>query len=574
MRWWIGLLLIFSGTALAAPAGDLPPCSALGYVFSGGLPGTTEALRDALEAHATIAEAPVVFSQAPEASGLSEPRHLFGVGRSREKAGVIIPELNGRLFFGVSLKANRAKKRFDVKKVEFLSWNFASKRFDFGVIEGFGTAAARPVVDATGQCLRCHKHGGPLFRPFPWSNTTQAGAIRETFRRVAKEWHPAFQAEKPPDKVQGMRLLLSDLADFDTLVRAGTQALRLKQVVRELSPDERSRVARHVLTLHLLGRMGLFADRGNAAEEILFSERDGLAYTSLPRESPLRVSDTLVDIPVSTEGDDPALHSQVDEVIVPAIIRFDAKRMASLKSRTKPLSPPDLASRLTGGTLDDIYREALLPSPDFGLGTSFLSDGTGRALETAYRELPSTRDRSGWALKLELVEAVVGKEPLATWVKSGLLPDRPELLEALPKAISLALKDELGVDKAFPSEGRPVPGLAACASAPPAPGVRPASPGGKFCHRCHGADVPTAVYVLPFDPFDPVERQRWADTAPPERVVRTLGRLKERLFVDEDMPPPGEPERDTYLASPVSIEALRGFVDAELAKRSPRPAPR
>src|SRR5262249_28285375 len=77
--------LLMTGVAFSAP---IPvdysgSCSALGYVFLARMPSTVEALQAALDERAVTAEATILFSQAPEPTGLSEPRHLFGLGPSR-----------------------------------------------------------------------------------------------------------------------------------------------------------------------------------------------------------------------------------------------------------------------------------------------------------------------------------------------------------------------------------------------------------------------------------------------------------------------------------------------------------
>ena len=63
--------------------------------------------------------------------------------------------------------------------VEFISWNTARRKFDFGVIENMGGDGEPELKVLDGvQCFSCHKNRGPILGDAPWSNTAHDDILR------------------------------------------------------------------------------------------------------------------------------------------------------------------------------------------------------------------------------------------------------------------------------------------------------------------------------------------------------------------------------------------------------------
>src|SRR5262245_1383924 len=199
-------------------------------------PATGEQLAKALAKLGKFAQLSAPFSAVQLDSGVANPRVILaeavtGLG----DAAVTRPNLAGRLFLAANMERNANGGDPRVTSVEFISWNTARRRFDFGVIENLGgdDAPQLRVVDG-GRCFSCHKNRGPILGAAPWANTTHFAASRTLVADKLKlvETVPPGAAGVR-DRIDGMRLAAPEAAAVDTAVRLGA-ALRLNREAFQL----------------------------------------------------------------------------------------------------------------------------------------------------------------------------------------------------------------------------------------------------------------------------------------------------------------------------------------------------
>jgi hypothetical protein len=152
------------------------------------------------------------------------------------------PHLDGRLFLAVNTAPAPAGK-LRARTVEFISWNSAALKFDFGVIEDMGTGSPRLTILDGVRCFTCHKNRGPIFGVSPWSNTVDEPGVEvdAAARHGAELLHNRELAKLLSKSADGRKALVALLSgvvanraiDSDRAVRNELNLLTLTDFLRD-----------------------------------------------------------------------------------------------------------------------------------------------------------------------------------------------------------------------------------------------------------------------------------------------------------------------------------------------------
>lgn len=127
--------------------------SAMLALNDGQPPATGEQLWKSLGKLGSFAQFPVVFSAVRLDSGLGNPRVVIApVATNLSDSAANQPNVVGRLYLAANMEKDPKGGDPRVTSVEFISWNTARRRFDFGVVEnmgGYGKPELR-IVDGGG----------------------------------------------------------------------------------------------------------------------------------------------------------------------------------------------------------------------------------------------------------------------------------------------------------------------------------------------------------------------------------------------------------------------------------------
>src|SRR5579871_6863097 len=191
---------------------DLLPTSAISALLAvndSKPPATGEQLWKSLCKIGDFAQFPIVYSAVRLDSTLTNPRVVIAPLPAKFMAAEADkPNLEGRLFLAANMEKDPHGSDPRVTSVEFISWNTARRKFDFGVIENMG-GESKPefrLVDG-GKCFACHKNRGPILGEARWSNSTHAPVIRHLVESKLK-----IVGVVPPDAPRGIRNRIDGMA--------------------------------------------------------------------------------------------------------------------------------------------------------------------------------------------------------------------------------------------------------------------------------------------------------------------------------------------------------------------------
>ncbi len=157
----------------------------------------------------------VPFSDAPKYTDLIEARSIFA------------SPLQDLFIGGI-------KKDDGTYDIEFISWNYKKKEFDFGRIDYFGTPQAKSVVVDKSECIVCHKAHGPTFTVANWENAAfDSSGINAGVYRAFIKMHT-----KDDPRIQSLHQRIEQIYQNDTkapLQREVVDEAR-KQIVADLKP--------------------------------------------------------------------------------------------------------------------------------------------------------------------------------------------------------------------------------------------------------------------------------------------------------------------------------------------------
>src|SRR5262245_37963110 len=268
-------------------AGDTPPAepkapdpalngstiSALLDANGGKVPATGEELVKALDKLGKFAQLPVVFSAVRLDSGVGNPRVVITpVVTGLSDAEVTGPSLIGRLCLAATMEKDPKGGDPRVTSVEFISWNTLRRRFDFGVIEDMGSDEVPQlrVVDG-GRCFACHKNKGPILSAAPWTNTTNLPLLRAMVTdklKVVETVPPGAAGAGKRDRIDGMKLAVSDGAMVDSVVRAGALLQLNRDTFRLMNRSASGRKA-FVAMLVVIAEPGVLDPNDREAKRIV-----------------------------------------------------------------------------------------------------------------------------------------------------------------------------------------------------------------------------------------------------------------------------------------------------------------
>jgi hypothetical protein len=123
-----------------------------------------------------------------------------------------------------------------IKNVEIISFNDEMGRFEFQIIENFGTSKAKVYYAKRSECISCHKNEGPIFSTTNWGDifSNISGGIlqyREKLKMkdsldILKYFYPGLEASLDSEQIDqtflySNKLLASQIIWNDGCVQTG-----------------------------------------------------------------------------------------------------------------------------------------------------------------------------------------------------------------------------------------------------------------------------------------------------------------------------------------------------------------
>ncbi len=586
------------GTNDANSAGTPPSlCSAFGYLFGSNAPATLEEAKQKMLQDWEVVETTIPFSEAIDDSSLENPRHFVGIGRPKQgNKSRLGADLQGRFFLGVNLKCNREKKTLEPKKVEFISWNFSTKRFDFGLIEGIDSGAAVTArVVPREQCIGCHKTGGPIFRDDPWTNSISRRevslAMTKTLVGINPAYGPdpdAFYGRKRFADILGLDLHKADSGGFDGSTRLGASILRaqaLPQTLKDTKLRETMVLGRLKLDLYdnfqWSGPMRFdpvfLAKRREAVDAYAKATKAMPWAPDAPelRENTLPISEDLSEVLPGTAD----TFSLDEEKVVASVLAYNEKRKTLKRDPLDPKSPRNFNERISEEHLEKTFsftanqetgpQPAAAPDP-------YLPDPTPEAMQKAVERYLAKEKQEGngenyFKALDKLTDEVLGGPPFAAFRERGTFPEYHEYIPLFFDSLNQVMakhglpadfKHGMEVDPRLSHCGVPVTAAAPVANTAPK----------NKCSACHEGPELKERMKLPFPPYDRLQRENWVLENDPATVRRELSRIKEWVFDTAQMPPDYSAEfKEGFDRDSAENRSLKKFLETELQRVAPRP---
>ena len=462
-------------------------------------------------------------------------------------------QLEGRLFLAANMGL-KGPGRPVVKSVEFLSWNTAESKFDFGVMEGLGGGTpALKMLDGA-RCFSCHKNRGPILGDFPWSNTMHRESVRINAKALLKFPHASDEngKENPQspllETIDGMALLKPHAAEIDAAVRQGANLLRDRATFERLARTENGRKVLAEMLAFIVRETRIGRDETarfelDRLDLVKFVQEEFAARKAAP-------SDRLLDFnPVGTT---PMLRYDAararEEVELPSAYRPSNPKAYEHPHSKAPQHASELVSAMT------LARAIGLSEPD----RKFLFE----SLIATARELNSTKPSASAVAK-----QVFAGASFADVFATGVLPDRDDFKDRFVAGLRALAKEpgKSAGSKLERKEYASAPERDPDAKAEREKALIP-SHACLACHDLRGAK-PAAFNPIPplaFDPSDAAGRAAWLKSADRAKRVQVLGRLVQRLNTDRDMPPEDSPEADAFRGK--DLDAVKDWLATELKK--------
>lgn len=622
---------IIPAPVAAAPADPAPPLepplvrdlnspyanTAIGAVIDandGKVPANGEELAKAIAKLGDFVQLPVPFSAVALHSGLTHPRIIMTIRPSTTPApkSVFVPDpkaaakqppvglsggwgwgggpagttklipqppeplskasagrtqLQGRLFLAANTELT--DEGVKVRTVEFISWNSRKEKFDFGVIEGLGTATPELKILDGVRCVTCHKNRGPILGVSPWSNTAHNGVVQKTLSDVmskpiklssGKEMRVASRAD-------GLSLADSHGTEVDAAVRIGGDLIRDRAIFKQLAETQEGRRVLVFLFETILARGSLekhdkdIATSLNAQPLARFVRN---AITARHNAAPSTLRDFSPAGPVARE----IVGVAGGGVVKNQVARYDDVRAQGhprLPSEFQPSNPKAFVPPQVKPTqqLSDVVNAVLL-AQTIGLtekDREFLAD----ALDEAVKRLRNP------AFTRQTVANIIFNGPaFADVLSTGTLPDRDDFKDRFVAGLVAVLRTQKLADEFWAARDTyaSTPKFDPNAKAEKEVVALP-SHACLACHDVRGAGKAgfNPIPALAFDPFDATSRENWLKNTDRKKKAEELTRFIKRLSTDKDMPPEDSTEASLYRAKdPTALNAVRDWLDAELKK--------
>lgn len=569
--------------AIAAPGDFAPPRNhdspyahtAIGAVIDandGKIPASGTELMQALDKVALggFARLPIPFSAVALDSGLTHPRVVitqfpesrqalqgFGWGAPPvpSSSGANRPLLAGRLFLAANMELDRESK-LRVRTVEFISWNSRKLKFDFGVIDGFGSRPELRMLDGT-RCFSCHKNRGPILGVAPWSNTMHNELVHDTAFALF-----ANALTRLPALTDGIDLSDSHAEAIDAAVRQGADLLRDRTMFQQLVATAEGRKALVLLVNTILTpgslhehdkrikkeldalALGQFLGDARLVRQATFPSalRDFNPVGQLNKENPFWSFEKILRYAEARADGRTNLPSEY----VPSNPRAFVRAPFKAFQRPSEVISAELLAQTIGLTEPD--RNLLLELLAFELG------------------VPTVGVDQRTAARRAIVTEILTGPSFADFMATGVLPDRDDFKDRFvaglkgrtfwrgaetPRATYTSTPK---LDpRAKPEEELPALPSHACLA----------------CHDVTGARKAAfnPIPPLAFDPFDATARAEWLKTADRKRKTEVLGRMLKRIGTDKDMPPADSTEHELYRTKDsAALVAVISWLEAELKK--------
>jgi hypothetical protein len=610
-------------TARPSPEPNPIACTSLEYLLRGReVPKTPAQWRALLRQFGDVREAGIVFSDSPQRSNIQNPRYLLGMGPTKARPGSANPNLEKRLFLASNLSWDPKAKEYRATRIEFQTWNFAKRRFEFGIVENPGTDQQKISVVPIKQCNSCHKNEATLFAEVNWSNAASNEHLRNLLTEELKKHDTAFLKDEAAFGQEGLPKnyinLLASVPDYDINSRGGAQLNREAKVLRYFpaSPQKTAFIHQAFLS-SLANRMPNLDEQNRYIQPRLLGEADNgdELRKHIPKDlpempdEPFRMPDALVNpsldealtfaaapptlTPETTYAEFRARVERLSELAKnPTTPRFTLEKYNELQltpgyagisllspTRLYAFVPPPStqAKNLKSLTREDYLfnlEDILLAKSTTGapLRPAFLTSMGERAeprlkhlVDAVFKKRGQTPTAEEWFEKArhilpKLLETPVFKK----WIEAAYIPEEHEFIFHLQAAISeIAIQE--GIEEDEPKPLAVDDYFKNCAVTGPQPRVGVGVGAGAHnhaCARCHvggGSSKP-----LPFDPFDVTAREAWLRTSDPKSAKAYLARLGKRVFKDRDMPPPDEDEARGFSLEAAEVKKLREFIERGL----------
>jgi len=457
------------------------------------------------------------------------------------------PQLEGRLFLAANMELQKPGRPI-VRTVEFISWNTAASKFDFGVIEGLGGGTPVLKVLDGARCFTCHKNRGPILGDAPWSNTMQSEHVRSFAKGLLKfEKEPGAEGGAVTDAIDGMALLKPQAVEVDAAIRQGADLLRDRAAIARLVRTENGRTVLGLMLVALVNGKTIGEDNTvrydlNRLDLVKFVQEEYSARKAAP---PNRLLD------FTPVGSTPMLRYDAararDDLELPV-----AHRPNNPKAYERPVAQaPKHASELI--SVLALARAIGLTEPD----RKFLFE----SLIFASRELGLTVNSA------DVAKRIFAGSNFADAFETGILPDRDDFKDRFVAGLRDESKDrdKSAAFRLVRTEYASTPKRDPNARAKPERAPIP-SHACLACHDVRGAKSPAfnPIPALAFDPFDSVGRSAWLKTADRAKRVQVLARLVQRMNADRDMPPEDSREADAFRGR--EFDAVKDWLAAELKK--------
>lgn len=597
---------------------------------NGGKPPTTgEQLWKVLGKCGSFAQLPIPFSAVRFDSGLSDPRVLIApMSLKLSETDANQPNLLGRLYLAANMERHDYGGDPRVTSVEFISWNTATRRFDFGVIDHMGSDGEpeTQLVDS-GRCSSCHKNRGPIFCGSPWTNSAHLDVTRALVAkklRLTKVSASSSDEGRLRDRIDGMALATSDAIAMDQSIAIGRQ-LRLHRETFQLmnrSPAGRKAFVAMLVAIAAPGEINLKDAELNTQQtawendpshsyqtfttdwqKLVKTTSSGVLIDYAPFEKELAkppvarrkygntgVSPTSMQtipspptngfrsvaearqfstsVQKATESNE-NLQRQI-ALNTDIISRYDVKRAqgkTGMPSTALASNPKAFAAPVaTVPKKSSGLVNAELLAVSIGL-TKGDRQFIASALEQSANSLRPTK-----VMPRALAKAVFEGPTFADVLAGGPLPDRDDFKDRLVDGLNQLLKSKYNLESGFTADraqyayGPVFDPKTALEERVPTPTTA--------CLRCHDvrpsgkARAFEPIPALPFDPFDKAARETWLKSAPDERKRDVLIRLQTRLFKDPDMPPVDAPENALFREKDsAAFDQLKEIIERELGSK-------
>lgn len=128
--------------------------------------------------------------------GLTEDGQILAVPNGRSLVKNLASDLNPRLIVNVQSNSpldpvsRNSESRLRVSdglylgfvpgssSIEVISYNRATRRYDFLLVEDYAPGKSPRVVSEPSKCISCHQNGGPIFPNFPWREFGNVNEVR------------------------------------------------------------------------------------------------------------------------------------------------------------------------------------------------------------------------------------------------------------------------------------------------------------------------------------------------------------------------------------------------------------